>query len=61
VGPLWKALSIDTPPKGLRYSFFIWLSFFFFPYATHQQFIGFDILWIDGGKELSRSSLRVSF
>jgi hypothetical protein len=51
---IFKALSIDTPPKGLRYGFLIWLSFFFFPYATHQQFIGFgfDLLLVDGGKEL---------
>ncbi len=51
---IFKALTIDTPPKGLRYGFLIWLSFFFFPYATHQKFIGFgtDLLLIDGGKEL---------
>ena len=36
------------------YGFLIWLSFFFMPYATHQQFIGFggDLLVIDGAKEL---------
>ena len=51
---IFKALSIDTSRKGLCYGFLIWLSFFFFPYATHQQFIGFgfDLLLVDGGKEL---------